>query len=88
MLFICATLLSSCRAASEAARPAWTQTRATQRFELTLQSAGVSEALSPPPKSASHIEDFACDLHFGLGTTTDSRAVITPSGRVSLVCKS
>lgn len=46
------------------------------------------------PEKAEQIEGFPCLLHFGDGDPTtpditfDSRAVVTPSGHVTLVCKS
>lgn len=46
------------------------------------------------PDKAETIEGFPCLLHFGDGDpgtediTFDSRAVVTPSGHVTLVCKS
>ena len=46
------------------------------------------------PDKAEHVEGFPCLLHFGDGDpgtediTFDSRAVVTPSGHVTLVCKS
>jgi hypothetical protein len=46
------------------------------------------------PDQAQLIEGFPCSLHFGDGdpttpdVTTDSRAVVSPSGHVTLVCKS
>jgi hypothetical protein len=48
----------------------------------------------PPPTSAMIETGFPCELHFGDGDpttrdfSTNSRAVVTPSGNVTLVCKS
>lgn len=57
----------------------------------TVVCTGKTEAA---PEKAQHIEGFPCLLHFGDGNpatpdfTSDSRAVVTPSGHVTLVCKS
>jgi hypothetical protein len=57
----------------------------------TVVCTGKTEA---NPDRAEKIEGFPCLLHFGDGDpgtediTFDSRAVVTPSGHVTLVCKS
>ena len=57
----------------------------------TVVCTGKTEAA---PDKAEKIEGFPCLLHFGDGDpgtediTFDSRAVVTPSGHVTLVCKS
>jgi hypothetical protein len=52
----------------------------------TLHCSG--ETPVPPPGGATVIEGTPCVLHFSREVTTDSRLVITPSGRVILTCKS
>lgn len=57
----------------------------------TVVCTGKTEAA---PDRAEKVEGFPCLLHFGDGDpatediTFDSRAVVTPSGHVTLVCKS
>ncbi len=57
----------------------------------TVVCTGKTEAA---PDKAQKLEGFPCLLHFGDGDpgtediTFDSRAVVTPSGHVTLVCKS
>ena len=72
---------------------------AAEESHATLSNSGnetvVCTGKTPAsPDKAEKIEGFRCLLHFGDGDPTtpdvtfDSRAVVTPSGHVTLVCKS
>ena len=73
----------------------------TRIFAVVIILFGVLMLFSPTqkkteaaPAKAEHIEGFPCLLNFGDGDpatpdiTFNSRAVVTPSGHVTLVCKS